>query len=562
MESADVTKERFALGGFLVLMAVAFCLFAWLGRYEWFARDEWAFLAIPPRSGMRFYLFPHNQHWVTLPLLLYRCLWRVIGLNSYRPYQACLLLLHLSAAFLVRLILRRMAVRPWTSTLVASLLLFFGSGYRNIVHAFQITMVGSVVFGLAHLLLSNRDGGLSRYDVGGLVAGLLGLMCSAVAVPMVFAVSVAVLIRRGWRIATFHALPLGIVLLIWYLQIRSWGFRGVPLAPTTTGLRYAFYLVMNTLEAIGQFPMSGMALVLLLGGGALLLYRSSSRTQLRRQAAMPVGLLAGAAAFALLTGFGRGDLKAVQNESRYLYVIAALALPAIGLAVDQITRRVRMSIPVMVLIASIGVLGNIRAAEEYTHSQFGREMRWYKHLFLSLPTLPVAREVPRWARPEPLSALPVTIGWLLDGVSSGRIPEPHRVTADDVTQGTLRLSLQQGQQASEDEACKRLARGAALRVGLDVGQWISIDTGRSVVVVPVGRRLPPPPRFIVDAKRGGRLYAVREVEFGIVRGGKLSADRVCGSHEVMSAATYTPLETQPGNHAGPLPVGRIVGNDA
>ena len=38
----------------------------------------------------------------------------------------------------------------------------------------------------------------------GLAAGLLALMCSGVAVPLVVATGVTVLLRRGWRLAALH----------------------------------------------------------------------------------------------------------------------------------------------------------------------------------------------------------------------------------------------------------------------------------------------------------------------------------------------------------------------
>ena len=91
-------------------------------------------------------------------MLVYRALWWVFGLHSYRPYQVVIVLLHLGAALLVRMVMRRVGVRPWTATIVACILVFFGSGYQNIVFPFQMTLVGSLVFGLVHLLLATHDG--------------------------------------------------------------------------------------------------------------------------------------------------------------------------------------------------------------------------------------------------------------------------------------------------------------------------------------------------------------------------------------------------------------------
>src|SRR4029079_19112839 len=124
----------------------------------------------------------HNEHWVTLPVLAYRLLWWIFGLNTYRPYQVLIIALHLVAALLVRAVMRRVGVRPWTATIVACVLVFLGSGYQNIVFPFQMRVVVWLVSALAHLLLANHDGPFDRRDLWGLAAGCAGLMCSGVAV--------------------------------------------------------------------------------------------------------------------------------------------------------------------------------------------------------------------------------------------------------------------------------------------------------------------------------------------------------------------------------------------
>ena len=86
---------------------------------------------------------------------------------------------------------------------------FFGSGAENILVAFQITFVGSLVFGLAQLLLADHDGPLDRRDWFGLLAGLAGLMCSGVAVTMTVIVGVRDAAAARLAVALFHTAPLG-----------------------------------------------------------------------------------------------------------------------------------------------------------------------------------------------------------------------------------------------------------------------------------------------------------------------------------------------------------------
>jgi hypothetical protein len=59
---------------------------------------------------------PHNEHWVTLPVLWYRVLWQLFGLRTYDPYQLTTVILHVVAAALLRELMRRAGVGPWIAT--------------------------------------------------------------------------------------------------------------------------------------------------------------------------------------------------------------------------------------------------------------------------------------------------------------------------------------------------------------------------------------------------------------------------------------------------------------
>src|SRR5205085_1738075 len=90
-----------------------------------------------------------------------------------------------------------------------------GAGAENILVAFQITFVWALPRGLGHLLLADHDGPVARRDWLGLLAGLAALMCSGVAVSMTIVVGIAMLLRRGWRVALLHTAPLATVYLVW-----------------------------------------------------------------------------------------------------------------------------------------------------------------------------------------------------------------------------------------------------------------------------------------------------------------------------------------------------------
>jgi hypothetical protein len=130
-------SARHALLAFAGVEAAAFPLILVLGHYLWFHEDEWDFLG-RTAGDLGDLLRPHNEHWSTLPILVYRLLWWLVGLRSYVPYQAVLVLLHLTAAVLLRTVMRRAGVGPWISTAAASLFVLFGAGRDDIIWPFQI----------------------------------------------------------------------------------------------------------------------------------------------------------------------------------------------------------------------------------------------------------------------------------------------------------------------------------------------------------------------------------------------------------------------------------------
>ena len=198
------------------------------GRTQWFFADEWEFLSA---RGVNVHdlLRPHYGHWVAVPIVAYRMLWQVVGLRSYLPYVGLAIALHCTAAALLWVLMCRAGVRPWTATAAASAFVLFGAGAQDILWAFQITFTAALVFGLVHLLLADHDGAFDRRDWIGLGAGLLGLMCSGVAVTMVVVVGVAALLRRSWRIAALHTVPLGVIYGVWWLRYShgKYSFIGI-----------------------------------------------------------------------------------------------------------------------------------------------------------------------------------------------------------------------------------------------------------------------------------------------------------------------------------------------
>jgi hypothetical protein len=506
-----------------------------ISRPMWFFQDEWDFLANRTAFNVHDLFQPHNEHWVTLPVLGYRALWWVFGLRTYRPYQFVIIVLHLGAALLIRTVMRRAGVRPWTATIVASILVFFGSGYQNIVLPVQITLVGSLVFGVVQLLLADHEGAVDRRDYLGLLAGLGALLCSGVGVSMVIAVGAAVLISRGWRPALLHTVPLSVIYLVWFSAIGHGGYTGKHARPVAVA-RFVRLIVDATFGAIGHYPGLGWVLGALLVVGLVLAWRPLPAAERRSRAAAPVGLLIGAFSLLCITGYGRAGLVNLDEKSRYLHLVAAMLLPALAIAADAIMRRWRVVAPVVVVVLVIGIPSNVNFIVDYMHRPLVRNEVVYKRMMLSLPQVAAAKEAPRGLVPERELAHFVTIGWLLDGARSGRIPKPSRISAADAGMDEIRLSLEQFRAVFIPAAYKCVDSATPLLFHLQTGQTIVVAARKGTVEITPAS--PSPGKvfpFRVITVLGPILKTVRPVTFrtGAVA---LDAGRVCALPRILRSA--------------------------
>jgi len=57
-------------------------------RRLWFFGDDWEFMLHRGLTGHPDYglFYPHNEHWSTLPILVFRSLYAVFGARRYMPY--------------------------------------------------------------------------------------------------------------------------------------------------------------------------------------------------------------------------------------------------------------------------------------------------------------------------------------------------------------------------------------------------------------------------------------------------------------------------------------------
>jgi hypothetical protein len=490
VRAAIADPARAAAAAFAVIEIAGLCFYLVAGHKIWFFRDDWDFLS--GRSiNAHDLLTQHGGHLVALPLVVFRVMYFFIGLRSYVPYQILPIALHLTAAALLRVIMRRAGVGPWISTVAASIFVFFGTGSQDILWAFQIAFTGPLVLGLVQLILADHDGPIDRRDWLGIVAGFAAIMCSGVAVTMIAVVGLAALIRRGWRAAAFHTLPLGVVYAAWWLHYS----RGAGATVTDPSVLFDWVRtgITGTFDALGQVAFIGWVLAVMLAGGLVLAWRQYDGTERRRRGAAISAMLIGSLGFLLISGVNRAWIGTrFASSSRYVHVVAALLLPSLAVAADALIRRRRAFAPLVVALFLIGVPGNITQTGK---NFFGKAyFASYEETMRSLPRMSLARQVPRDVRPDLVNGPWITVGWLLDGASSGRIPAARAPTPIERATNRLRLSLEQLDEAHASECVpvrapvvRHLGAGESFVVrGAILVQLIDDETGSSSHLVSFG----------------------------------------------------------------------------
>jgi len=357
-----------------VSLVGAFAFWAWLDRGLWFFGDEWDFLIT---RGLRYgptnpesIWFPHNEHWSTLPVLLWRGLFGVFHLSSYWPYIVPVLLAQVGVMHLTWRLCRRAGVGPWVATAAVALLGFLGAGAEDLTWGFQVGFVGSVFFGLlAFDLLDRPVAGQAAHRAGTLasLALLASLMCSTIGDALVLGAAVLAFSRRPKREAVrVLALPV-VAYALWFVVVGRLGLTEhsdqFPLA-TYTGVPSFVWSGLSS--ALGQvFNLAGAGAAILVGLGAWVVWKGGA---LWRQYPALIGLCAAVVAFYALTALGRDGTTVSPGLSRYVYVAMALLLPVVAKLLSPAVQSHAARWAAVALLA-FTALGNVGQAQSWASSR-------------------------------------------------------------------------------------------------------------------------------------------------------------------------------------------------
>jgi hypothetical protein len=204
------------LAAALVVAAVVFLALTW---HFTFLIDSWEFLMNRRGFTVDSFMRPHNEHIVVIPVAIQQLFLHLFGLDTARPEYVLLTLMLLVTDYLLFVYLRR-RVGGWLALFGALLILFLGPAWELLLWPFEISLLGSVLFGLAMLLALEREDRLG--EVLACLFLTISIGFSSLGLAFVVAAVVAVLQspRQRWRGLAFVVAIPALLYALWYL---GWG---------------------------------------------------------------------------------------------------------------------------------------------------------------------------------------------------------------------------------------------------------------------------------------------------------------------------------------------------
>jgi hypothetical protein len=351
----------------LLLAAGAWLMYETRGTTLWF--DEWLWATEYGDNSLDGFIAPHNGHPTLIPVAIYRLLFATVGIEHSAPYRAVGIAGHLlCVAVLYVYAFRRAGIGP--ALVAATVILFLGPGWQNIVWPLQIGWLVSIAGGLGALLMLDRRDRLG--DVAACALLLVSIAASGPGIAIAIGLTVEVLRSRGLRRAWIAAVPLGLF-AVWWLAYQDTGSvrRELAQAPgfaADSAAAAVSALVGLAGPAIGA---DGTALdwgrPLAVAAVALVVWRL---WHVRPVPTRVWTLLAVLGSFWVLTGIQRAGFGPAES-SRYVYVSAVFGA---ALAVELVrgivlTPRAWLIVGVITAVVAVANIGDMRTGARFLRDQ-------------------------------------------------------------------------------------------------------------------------------------------------------------------------------------------------
>jgi hypothetical protein len=353
--TGSITSDRTYRLIFRALAIGAFVLLLALARDLSFRADDWDGIAnrslVDPVSLLR----PYNDQFVLVTMAIYRLEFAIIGLRSYLPYVAVVLLAHVfTSAALGRLVTTISG--PFAGLVASVVMLFLATGYEVLSLGLAIGLVGAPGLGLWAIDSVLRG----RHPLHVVLPLLLAVACHPIgAVFLVMATALA--LRRGRAYLPGLAI-VWVVLVAWFVvfDLPMLAQRGSSMGQNLIGI--PLFIGGGIAAAAGSlFGVSALPGAVVLGCLMLLAWR------LRSAPAQPDVVLAafiGLIGFYAMIAVSRGEFGIAGLEwSRYRYNAVPIAILAVAAWVGRpraLSEPRSRAEALLVGLALVSIVANLR----------------------------------------------------------------------------------------------------------------------------------------------------------------------------------------------------------
>jgi len=216
MPKASRNAPLLLLAAALATAAVMILALTW---HYTFLQDTWDYLINRRTLTADTILTPHNEHIVVIPMLIQWVFLQLFGMDTARPELVLLTVSLLATATLLYVYVARRVDR-WLALFAAILVLCLGPAWEVLLWPFEVSLIGSMLFGLAMLLALEREDRLG--DFAACLFLVLSFGFSSLGIPFAVAAFVVFLQsspERRWGRAYVFVVPVALYGL-WYL---GWG---------------------------------------------------------------------------------------------------------------------------------------------------------------------------------------------------------------------------------------------------------------------------------------------------------------------------------------------------
>lgn len=362
-----IDSSRLIVSVHVASLVIGLGLLLFLTREQWFSQDDWAFVlrSLPGGEGV---LEPHNGHWATVPIVVFRGLFAVFGLKRYAPYLVPVMVLQVVLAHVLWRLMRQMAISSWIATAMSAVFLVAGGMAEVLLLSMQMGFVGAVLLGVVTTMLANHVEPDRRRDLLAIVVAIVSLAFSGLSVTLIASAALVAWFRRGWRAATVLAAPSAAVYLLWLVVFGRDDLAGDDFGASDVVdvPNFVWSGLKTTIELATPLRAASALLVI-----ALFVWLASQARRARTDAAPAFAMAIGAVLLYFVIASQRIAIfeRTGTIPPRYAYVSWALLLPALALALHVLGRRTLVR---RVLAVVVGALLMVNALVDL-RSQYNAE---------------------------------------------------------------------------------------------------------------------------------------------------------------------------------------------